>query len=191
MAIDYNIHNEEFATKQDIEQIKSKIQELKSQIDLIKELKTDRTELQLAVKDCNNETTILAQRISEIRSDRKEDREAIQELKSEIKELKDAVNSFNLTNMEIKTNQKNTDVKIQELNVKMTDLQVNLTTIQKTLDNSAWNTLKREMNEHIWVKYLMYFIIIIIGLTVLSSFSFYMSHGLPWESIKDTFNLLK
>lgn len=163
------------------------ISKIKMEIENLKEHKADRKVLQGIKQDI----AVLTEQINNMQSDRQEDKEVIADLRDEIKNISKLVNNSTLTSVEIRSNQKHTDEKLTDVQGQITTINASISNIKESIDNSFFNILYKLYVQYRGVKVVTWFIIVILLITLFSAFMFYVQNGIPWNSIKDTFNMLK
>lgn len=174
-------------------EINQEMLKLKNKIDSLEEKKANLTDLQ----QIKQEIAILNAKISEISSDRKDDREIIKSLSLKIENLTTTINNTNLTNVEVKTNQGNTFARINEMredisNVKkdISSMRNDMFEIKEGLNNSLGKSLTRLFQTNKVFKILTIIVLIMFGMTLISSFLFYTTHGIPWAELEKLFNII-
>ena len=84
------------------------IEKLKLDVEILKQNKVNNMEWQTNVKDLQKDIALLSSRLEEVIKDRYEDKELIEEYRKELKNIVNTINSTNINNAKIETNQEDT-----------------------------------------------------------------------------------
>lgn len=183
--------NMDYVTK---EQYRKDIEKLRIDIDNLKERKADREVLQGIKQDI----AVLTEQINNMQADRKEDKETISELKDEIKNISKLINDSALTSVEIKGNQKRSEEKLTDLKTDMGDMKANINSLSSSVEeikSSINNTLpknfiKKFQNDK-YFKLIAIICMVFLILGILSTCSFFIQNGIPWDKLKTFFDIVR
>lgn len=192
----------DYACKEELLELKNKVDKLENEINRLKENKVDSLTLEKTISELKININSISQRMEELSNDRKEDKEMMNSMRIEINKLIETINSANYGNLQIKNSQErmedkmdsyqeNTNKKFEMISSSQEKQRQDVKYLKETIENNLSNTLLRLYREKKSFRIIVKVVTVFVILGLISMFSFFMKNGIPWGDIKNVIDLVK